>query len=115
MLAHYLIEPEASHDLPVLCGQYLNYEMLTDADCTVITQQHGVGSYFFPSKLLASLAAAKPVITVADESSELAKALAAGRFGINVPPNDPESLARAIRTMAQADRVNARVAAIRNG
>ena len=32
MLAHYLIEPEASHALPVLCAQYLNYELLADPD-----------------------------------------------------------------------------------
>ncbi|HET9486030.1 MAG TPA: DNA polymerase I [Chryseosolibacter sp.] len=32
MLAHYLIEPEASHSLPVLCSQYLDYEMLADPD-----------------------------------------------------------------------------------
>jgi DNA polymerase-1 len=32
MLAHYLIEPEASHSLQVLCSQYLNYEMLADPD-----------------------------------------------------------------------------------
>lgn len=28
MLAHYLIEPEASHDLAILASQYLSYEML---------------------------------------------------------------------------------------
>lgn len=28
MLAHYLIEPEASHDLGIICGQYLNYQLL---------------------------------------------------------------------------------------
>lgn len=28
MLAHYLIEPEASHDLAILCSQYLNYELI---------------------------------------------------------------------------------------
>lgn len=32
MLAHYLIEPEASHSLQVLCSQYLNYELLADPD-----------------------------------------------------------------------------------
>jgi DNA polymerase I len=32
MLAHYLIEPEASHDLTVLCSQYLNYDLLSDPD-----------------------------------------------------------------------------------
>lgn len=30
MLAHYLIEPEASHDLSLLCRQYLNYELLAE-------------------------------------------------------------------------------------
>jgi DNA polymerase-1 len=29
MLAHYLIEPEASHDFAILCSQYLNYELLS--------------------------------------------------------------------------------------
>lgn len=33
MLAHYLIEPEASHDLGILCGQYLQYQ-LADEDST---------------------------------------------------------------------------------
>ncbi|HYG02186.1 MAG TPA: DNA polymerase I [Chryseosolibacter sp.] len=32
MIAHYLIEPEASHDLQVLCSQFLNYELLADPD-----------------------------------------------------------------------------------
>jgi colanic acid biosynthesis glycosyl transferase WcaI len=77
-------------------------EMLADADCTVITQQAGTGSFFFPSKLLAALAAGKPVVTVADETSELAKALATGRFGLNVPPNDPPALAAAIRCLTRA-------------
>lgn len=30
MLAHYLIEPEASHDLSILCSQYLNYNLISD-------------------------------------------------------------------------------------
>jgi DNA polymerase I len=32
MLAHYLIEPEASHSLETLCAQYLNYDLLADPD-----------------------------------------------------------------------------------
>jgi colanic acid biosynthesis glycosyl transferase WcaI len=75
-------------------------EMLADADCSVITQQEGTGSFFFPSKLLTSLAVAKPVVTVADESSELAQAAIEGRFGMNIAPNHPEALARAIRSLA---------------
>jgi DNA polymerase-1 len=30
MLAHYLIEPEAAHDLQVLCSQFLNYDLFAD-------------------------------------------------------------------------------------
>jgi DNA polymerase I len=30
MLAHYLIEPEASHDLPILAQQYLGYDLLPE-------------------------------------------------------------------------------------
>lgn len=30
MIAHYLIEPEASHDLSILCNQYAGYQLLTD-------------------------------------------------------------------------------------
>ncbi len=31
MLAHYLIEPEASHDLGIICGQYLNYLLMGES------------------------------------------------------------------------------------
>ncbi|MBL7860284.1 MAG: DNA polymerase I [Cyclobacteriaceae bacterium] len=31
LLAHYLIEPEASHDLGILCGQYLQYQLGEEA------------------------------------------------------------------------------------
>lgn len=84
------LQPEASYR-----------EMLADADCSVITQQEGTGSYFFPSKLLPSLAIGKPVVTVADEYSELAKATNEGRFGVNIPPNRPEALANAFCALAK--------------
>jgi DNA polymerase-1 len=32
MLGHYLIEPEAAHDLQVLCSQFLSYDLLADPD-----------------------------------------------------------------------------------
>ncbi len=32
MIAHYLIEPESSHDLPVLCNQYLSYDLFADTN-----------------------------------------------------------------------------------
>jgi colanic acid biosynthesis glycosyl transferase WcaI len=75
-------------------------EMLVDADVCVITQQRGSGGFFFPSKLLTTLAWEKPVLTVADEKSDLVQALHEGNFGINVEPEHPEKLARAIERLS---------------
>jgi hypothetical protein len=38
---------------------------------------------------------------VADETSELARALARGRFGVNVEPNQPSRVAEAIELLAK--------------
>ena len=74
-------------------------EMLVDADVCVITQQPGSGGFFFPSKLLTTLAWEKPVLTVADEESELVRALREGHFGVNIRPGQPEKLARALEEL----------------
>lgn len=71
-------------------------EMLVDANVCLITQQRGSGGCFFPSKLLTTLAWEKPVLTVADEESELVRAVCAGNFGLNVEPGKPNDLARAL-------------------
>jgi colanic acid biosynthesis glycosyl transferase WcaI len=76
-------------------------EMLVDSDVCVITQQHGSGGFFFPSKLLTTLAWEKPVVTVADEESELVRALHDGNFGVNVEPGHPEKLARVFEQLAR--------------
>jgi len=76
-------------------------EMLVDADVCVITQQPGSGGFFFPSKLLTTLAWAKPVLTVADEESELVRALCEGGFGVNVPPGQPQQLAMTLESLSQ--------------
>src|SRR5581483_826450 len=86
--------------LPLMNRQ--NYEeMLVDADLCLITQQNGSGACFLPSKLLSCLAHSKPVLTVADESSELAVALQNGGFGRNVEPGNPAELASTMETMAK--------------
>ena len=77
-------------------------EMLRDADVTLVTQQRGAGAAFFPSKLLRGLALAKPVLTVADDQSDLARALREGRFGVNVPTDDAPQLAHALDALAAA-------------
>lgn len=75
-------------------------EMLFDANVCVITQQRGSGGFFFPSKLLTTLAWEKPVLTVADETSDLVHGLREGNFGLNVEPGLPEKLARTIEAMS---------------
>jgi colanic acid biosynthesis glycosyl transferase WcaI len=74
--------------------------MLADADVGLITQASGTGQFFFPSKLLSLLQARLPVATVADDDSELARAVSDGGFGINVLPGDPVGLADALLRMA---------------
>jgi DNA polymerase I len=39
MLAHYLIEPEASHDLSIICNQYLNYKLSTETESNHIFEK----------------------------------------------------------------------------
>ena len=77
------------------------HEMLVDADICVIPQQPGSGGYFFPSKLLMTLAFAKPVLTIADDSSELVQALREGQFGVNVPPGQPAACAELISQLSR--------------
>jgi colanic acid biosynthesis glycosyl transferase WcaI len=85
--------------LPLQFG--LDYrELLVDADVSLITQQSGSGNAFFPSKLLVTLAHGSPVITVADDESALARAVAEGHFGVNLPPGRAEQLALTFRDLA---------------
>ncbi len=77
-------------------------EMLIAADVCVITQQKGTGQFFFPSKLLTALGRAKPILAVADDASELARAVAEADMGLVVPPDDPAAVAAAAARMAQA-------------
>jgi colanic acid biosynthesis glycosyl transferase WcaI len=76
-------------------------ELVVDADVSLITQQSGSGNAFFPSKLLVTLAYESPVVTVADEESALARAVANGDFGINVLPGQVDRLAQTFRELAQ--------------
>jgi colanic acid biosynthesis glycosyl transferase WcaI len=76
-------------------------EMLADADVCLVTQQAGSGAAFFPSKLLAVLALARPVVGVADDTSELRRAIAQGGFGKCVQPDDAKNLSQVLRFLAE--------------
>jgi colanic acid biosynthesis glycosyl transferase WcaI len=76
-------------------------ELLVDADISLITQQGGSGNAFFPSKLLITLAYSCPVVTVADEESALARAVANGQCGKNILPGHAEQLANCLRKLRE--------------
>lgn len=78
-------------------------EMLFAADACLVTQQRGSGQFFFPSKLLTLLTHGRPVIAVADDSSELAVALREAGAGKIVNPGDADGLTRAVDDLAAAD------------
>jgi colanic acid biosynthesis glycosyl transferase WcaI len=85
--------------LPLLAeGDYR--AMLADCDLSIITQVAGSSRAFFPSKLLNPLAAARPILSVADQESELAHAVTESGCGINVLPNDPRELADHLERLA---------------
>ena len=80
--------------------------LLREADVSLITQQKGTGQFFFPSKLLSILQYGRPVLAVADEASELARATREGGFGIVVEPGDAAGLRAAAQEIigASAER-----------
>lgn len=104
----YLIEQEVEglgnvRLLPLLPDQEYR-EMLADCDVAIITQVAGSGRAFFPSKLLNPLAFGRPILSVADTDSELARAVAEGGFGCNVLPDQSEALAEALERLAANPR-----------
>ena len=78
------------------------HALLSETDISLITQQRGTGQFFFPSKLLSILQFGRPVLAVADASSELARAVVGGNFGLVVEPGDAAALLRAAETILSA-------------
>ena len=74
--------------------------LLAGSDVSLILQAPGTGQYSFPTKLLSVLSVQSPVLTVADDDSELARAVNEGEFGVNVPPGAPRALAEALQKLA---------------
>jgi colanic acid biosynthesis glycosyl transferase WcaI len=75
-------------------------QMMAETDVCLITQMAGTGRFFFPSKLLPSLAQSKPILSVADEESELARAVKEAGCGLNVLPGNSAAIAEALDFLA---------------
>jgi colanic acid biosynthesis glycosyl transferase WcaI len=72
-------------------------EFLNVGDIHLLPQLRDASDLVMPSKLLAILAAGRPVIATAPADSEIARALAG--VGVVTPPEDPQALAAAIRAL----------------
>jgi len=82
----------------------LQQSLLREADVCLLPQQKGSGQFLLPDKMLSILQLGRAVLAVADESSELARAVGEGGFGLVVPPGNAQALCQAAQKMAVAER-----------
>lgn len=70
---------------------------LSAADALVITQKWAVTDVVFPGKLLYYMAAGRPILASVSPDSQTGRFISDHKVGIVVPPEDPKTLAEAIR------------------
>jgi DNA polymerase-1 len=103
MLAHYLIEPEASHDLGILCNQHLNYQLLTEgSDKDKICERVDL-SLRLKHKLSKELEQRKHFLLMRDVEMPLVTVLASMEFeGVQVDPETLKWMSEALRKDSEA-------------
>jgi DNA polymerase-1 len=103
MLAHYLIEPEASHDLGILCNQYLNYQLLTEgSDKDKICERTDL-ALRLKHKLSKELEQRKHSLLMRDVEMPLVSVLAAMEFeGVQVDQETLKWMSDALRKDSEA-------------
>jgi colanic acid biosynthesis glycosyl transferase WcaI len=79
--------------LPLQPQQYLN-ELLNMADIHVLPQRANAADLVMPSKLSGMLASGKAVIATAEDDTEIG--VVVSNVGVLVPPENPQSFAKAI-------------------
>jgi glycosyltransferase involved in cell wall biosynthesis len=90
------LEVEQVRFLPYQDRSVLSLSLST-ADLHVVGLARGLSGYVVPSRLYGILAAGRPVLVAAEDSSETAKLVRKLGCGIVVPPGRPEVLAAEIR------------------
>ncbi len=75
--------------------------VLAAGDIHIVTIRHGAEGVIVPSKLYPILAAGRPVLAVAPETSDVARIVRANQCGVVVDPDEPASVAAAIQTLSQ--------------
>jgi DNA polymerase-1 len=101
MLAHYLIEPEASHDLQILASQYLAYALLPEDHANLQEKlgERAEVSFQLRKKLQAELESRRHVKLMNETEMPLLKVLADMEFeGVKVDVNVLNKLSDELRT-----------------
>lgn len=100
MVAHYLIEPEASHDIFTLCSQYLQYDLLPEShqDLRERLCERADLVLQLKGKLQKDLEERRQVLLLRDTEMPLIKVLAAMEFeGVKVDVNALGRMAEELR------------------
>jgi colanic acid biosynthesis glycosyl transferase WcaI len=74
-------------------------QVLSSGDMHVVTVKRGLEGVVVPSKLYPTLAAGRPVLGVAPEESDVVRIIRRSGCGIAADPDDPKSVAEAIRSV----------------
>jgi len=74
-------------------------QMLAAADISLVTLDRRLGQLNVPSKTYNIMASSRPVLAAVPPDSEIARLVQKANCGVCVPPEDPESMARAIKDL----------------
>jgi colanic acid biosynthesis glycosyl transferase WcaI len=75
-------------------------EALAAADVTLVTLSPSATHLSLPSKIYKQMAAARPIVAIADHRSELAQLIEESGCGLAVEPDDSDGLVEALRRLA---------------
>jgi colanic acid biosynthesis glycosyl transferase WcaI len=73
--------------------------VLASGDMQIVTVKRGLEGVVVPSKLYPLLAAARPILSVAPLETDAARIVGRAGCGLVADPDDPEALARAVRSV----------------
>jgi colanic acid biosynthesis glycosyl transferase WcaI len=71
-------------------------EVLASSDVGLVTLNPVSGSFSLPSKTFNIMASGRPILSIAMKNSDIDKLITMNVIGLNVPPGNPENLAKAI-------------------
>jgi colanic acid biosynthesis glycosyl transferase WcaI len=77
-------------------------EVLAAADVHLVPLKRGLAHASVPSKTYSILAAGRPLLASVDPDSEVARLVERAGCGIAVPPEDAESIAKAVRRLIES-------------